>query len=420
MNTGWQRVLGLSCIRLTGVVLQTVILLVVGRIAGPAGVGTLQLFLAWTCSLGELAAAGLPTHAMRRMVQADECRASALQYFAKATSRLAGVWLVLMLVAFVLYAFGWIQSGLHLGFVAVSVFCFALYRIASESLKAVGQVDASVLVESALPPVVAGTVIGTRYFLYGEITSLDVIGAFSAGFFITAFVLVLRLLKYLGGMSNRRAVAPNIAWQEHAPYWVTALVSIGFLNYPFLVLPYFATLAEIGSFAFAFKLLNLSTTILLMLGAIYGPRFAKSALSGDKFGARRLLGQTQKLSLMLYVPMVVVLLVGYPFIHPLFGDGFGDALPILLVLAIGQLCGAMTGLSGQLLNMSGEGAKEMNIQLATLAIAIGLTSLAGNAFGAMGIAMVYSLTISLKSIASLWTAYQLVGRDSPHFTKELV
>ncbi|MFT4797994.1 MAG: O-antigen/teichoic acid export membrane protein [Candidatus Azotimanducaceae bacterium] len=194
----------------------------------------------------------------------------------------------------------------------------------------------------------------------------------------------MRLLRLLGGASNRRAAAPILTWREHSPYWVTALVSIGFLNFPFLVLPYLAPLTEIGAFAFAFKLLNLSTTILLMLSANYGPGFARCAAAGDKAGARKLLVQTQQLSMLLYVPLVAILISSFQWIHPLFGEGFGQGFSILLVLAAGQLVSAMTGLSGQLLNMSGAGANEMNIQLASLLLALSLTPISGDHFLIIG------------------------------------
>lgn len=127
----WQRIVRLTGLRLTGIILQTGILMLVGRLAGPAGVGSLQRFLAWTCSIGELTAAGLSTHAMRQMVSAQKSPASAVQYFTQAASRLSLIWLLIMVVAFFGYWQGYIESALELGMTAVAAFCFVLLCIVS-------------------------------------------------------------------------------------------------------------------------------------------------------------------------------------------------------------------------------------------------------------------------------------------------
>lgn len=405
--------LGLTtCLRLSGVALQTLIIMVVGRLVGPAGVGALQVFLTWTCSLGETAAAGLPTQAMRNLANMDSDRAQAGLFFKAAAKRMAVIWLTLMLGATAGLYLGLIESVLELSLIAVSVFCFGLYRIVSESLKAFRDVDFSVLVESSLPPLVAAITLAAFYGLELPITINLVLSAFALGFFVTACVLILRLIKLMGGFYTLKGTADTLDWQEHAPFWVSAIVSIAFLNYPFFVLPYFADLTEIGTFALAFKLLNICTTILLLLGAIFGPKFSQLTKQGDFDGAAELLKTSRMLSLVAFTPIGLALIALFPVIHPWFGEGFANGFDLLLILMIGQLFNAATGLSGQFLNMAGAGALEMKIQIISLLIAACMTPLAGALGGAMGIAIVYSVTVVLRSTGSLWYANRLVAPRS--------
>ncbi len=57
--------LAMAASRGAGLALQFLVQVVVGTLAGPAGLGVLQLFMSWSCILGEVLALGLPARAMR-------------------------------------------------------------------------------------------------------------------------------------------------------------------------------------------------------------------------------------------------------------------------------------------------------------------------------------------------------------------
>lgn len=413
MNVGLKKILATSALRFSGVALQTLVLIFVGRIAGPAGVGALQVFLTWTCSLGEGAAAGLPTQAMRQLANLKDDTAAAKAFLLAAVRRMLLVWATLMCSFAGFWIFGATNSAPELALIATSVFCFALYRIVSDGLKAFRYVDFSVLVESSLPPLTAGLALFVLVLTGTPLTIVSVLACFTLGFVVTALVIVLRFATILKGRGNKVSRATSIAWREHTPFWVSALISIAFLNFPFFVLPYYADLDEIGAFALAFKLLNIATTILLLLGAIFGPKFSQLAERKDAAGARIVLAQSRKLSLAVFLPIAIGLPVLFPFVHPWFGEGFAGGIEFLLILLIGQLCNAATGLSGQFLNMSGAGSTEMKIQICTVSFALLLTPFAGSLSGAIGIAWIYSTTVVLRSLASLYFAQRILNSRFP-------
>jgi O-antigen/teichoic acid export membrane protein len=429
-------VINLTVVRMLGVVLQVLILLVVGRLAGPQGVGMLQLFSVWTGTLGELTASGLPTHAMRRLATrtTDRDARATRNFLAACMQRMALVWLLVMLALAALLPFlssdvaanvagdaTLVWQGTNGYLLALAILAFAVTRLTSDSLKARSSINTGVLGESAGPPLVAALVLLVQWQLNNRIDSGDIIAAFTTGFVITALALLACLL------AATRAVAPNAAsnmkaqpeaseaaidmhWQSHAPLWLTALVSIAFLNYPFLVLPHFASMAEVGTFAIAFKLLNLVTTIIIMLAAIYGPRFARCELTADFQLARTLLRQSQVISLVLYLPVVVVMLLSYEHLHPLFGQGFAGGVKFLGILAIGQGINAACGLTGPMLNMMGQGKTELATIMIITCIAVLLTPWAGTTYGAVGIAVIYSGAITAKNLLSYCLAMRYLNR----------
>lgn len=426
----------LAFLRMAGVGMQMLILLVIGRVAGPQGVGVLQAFNAWTCTLGEVSAVGLPTYAMQRLSRLfHQKEIGALWRLILAFMlKIACAWGLLMVL---LFAFMLLSQSLLPGaamptqninviYLAMASLGFALTRLASESLKAGMRTRIAVLLESSAPPSVAALYLAVVWVDGRPITGDEILAAFTAGFLATAvcllLILLVPLLRKLPRDSvhvSRQGIAqttkllslPRVEFTDHAPLWVTAIVSIVFLNYPFLVLPYFASMADTGAFALAFKLLNLITTILLMLSAVYGPRFAQAGDRQDFVGAARLLRQSQWVSLTLYLPVVILLLLGFDGIHPWFGEGFAAGFGFLLILAVGQLVNATTGLAGALLNMMGQGKQEMAISLITLALMALATPVIGMQFGAQGIVGIYAFAVAFKSIGSYCLAKNFVNKD---------
>jgi O-antigen/teichoic acid export membrane protein len=432
--------INLTVVRMLGVVLQMLILLVVGRLTGPQGVGMLQLFNVWTCILGEFTASGLPTHAMRRLATrtADRDAPATRNFLAACMQRMALVWLLVMLALAALLPFlssdiasdvtgnvagdaTVVWQGTNGYLLALAIFAFAVTRLTSDSLKARSSINTGVLGESAGPPLVAALVLLVQWQLNNRIDSGDIIVAFTTGFVITALALLACLLAATRAVpataaSNMKAqpeaseAAIDMHWQSHAPLWLTALVSIAFLNYPFLVLPHFASMAEVGTFAIAFKLLNLVTTIIVMLAAIYGPRFARCELTADFQLARTLLRQSQVVSLVLYLPVVAVMLLSYEHLHPLFGQGFAGGVKFLGILAIGQGINATCGLTGLMLNMMGQGKTELATIMIITCIALLLTPWVGATYGAVGIAAIYSGAIAAKNLLSYCLAMRYLNR----------
>ena len=391
---------GIFSLRASGILLQMLVLLLVGRIIGPAGVGAMQTFLSWTTTLGETAAAGLPVEAMRRYARKGP---GERQLFRDYLRRIGSLTLLVFAGGCLALLAELLELGAALAPLLLSVPAFAVARLGAEGLKARGRIVFGIAVETAGSPALAFLTLTAGYLNWLTITPVMITGAYAAGFLAAACMLALRLYADLSASGD----APPLKWVDHSPFWITSLVSIVFLNLPFLLLPLFASAEEIGAFALAFKLLNIVTTILIMLGALYGPKFARCAQDDDIAGMFGLLRQTQLVSAALYLPVALMLILFYDRIHPIFGPGFESGGAFLIALAVGQGVNAATGLPGLMLNMSGHGRTEAIILSIALALALAATLVAGAALGAEGIAWVCAAAAAGKSIAS-WTAAHLL------------
>ena len=177
-------------------------------------------------------------------------------------------------------------------------------------------------------------------------------------------------------------------------------------------MPWLVSVDDVGEFAVAHKLVNVITTLLILLAAVYSPRFARAAAAARFDEARRLQRETQYLSLARFTPVWASLLILADPRAWLFSLGERDLLPFLLILGAGQLINAATGLCGVMLNMSGAPQLETRIlsicTLLTLVAAVGL----GSARGALGIAAASAGGIALRNLASYVMALRHLERSA--------
>jgi O-antigen/teichoic acid export membrane protein len=396
--------------------LQLAVQVAVGALSGPAGLGLLQLFTSWTCIAGEILARGLPASTMRLTAVAWEredtaaCRGQ-LRFAVVKILRGSAVGLpVALIVLLLVQAWGSLSlvspMGLALVSVAVAAPLFALLRLGADALKAVDAALQAITLENLVAPAVM-LLVCALFWLRGEgMGPVALLGAGIAGFALAMAALWRALLKRLPQpVQPAAAVAQgSIPASETRALWANSVLSILFMHLPFLLLPWFADPAEIGVFAVAHKLVNIITTLLILLAAVFAPSFARAAGRQDRDALRTLLWQTQCLSLAIFVPLIGFLLVAGGQLTGLFNLPENSLLPYIVALAAGQLVNAATGLPGVLLNMAGAARRELNTLLAALAFAALLAPGVGAFYGAEGIAWLFSAALALKNLASFAVA----------------
>jgi O-antigen/teichoic acid export membrane protein len=92
-----------------------------------------------------------------------------------------------------------------------------------------------------------------------------------------------------------------------------------------------------------------------------------------------------------------------------FGSIYRDAAPILAVLAAANVVNVVCGPCSQLLIMSGHQRTLNLITLVNCVFCLGAGTLAALHVGALGVASVYALGLTMQGIAGAWAAERLVG-----------
>lgn len=431
-----QQVFKLITFRGLGVALQVLMQFAIARVGGAAAIGLMQIYQTWTCVLGETTALGLPTQTMKSVSLDSESNTIVLR-IKRSLRTLFLAWLVVAGLAVIasFTAPNWISFSIGSQLALLwSVLCFAVLRVSAEALKAMNHSTEAVLSENAIVPLLV-TVFCLLLVANGIEPAEKVMGMvpigealiYAASVFLTlstVYSLTCCLInarnKFVNAEPKRQTslstmpeMAVTLFTGETRFFWGTAILSIAFLNLPFLLMPWFGSVEEIGLFALAFKCINPISTILIMLGAIFGPRFAQAfCRDRGKKKLRSLLWQSQLISVGLYLPILLPILFFAESILVLFGDEFRDAKIYLFILAAAQLVNALTGLSGNMLNMVGLGKTEFHGSLIFCGIAIFLGIWAGTVYGLEGVAITYSAALAGKNLWSYFFALKVCGAGS--------
>jgi O-antigen/teichoic acid export membrane protein len=390
--------------------------LAVGSMAGASALGVLQLFTSWTCIAGEILGLGLPTRAMRlvSVAYAEQQGDVIRQLLREARRKIIRLWFLLVLLAAVPLAlllggetapdwthYSWLLIG-----AALAAPFFSLLRLYAESLKATGAAMAAVTLESLTSPMALLLVCAVCWLTGQALITITLLIAFSLSLVVTPLALHSKLRQQLallppGASLHGKVKSSSAATRgELLSLWGIGVLSIGFLHLPFIVLPFYADAAQIGVFAVAHKLINVVTTLLLLLAAVFGPAFARQAAQYDAAGMLSLLRRTQLISTAVFLPVSLTLIALANPLGRLFGEDFGDLRIYLVILTAGHLINAATGLAGVLLNMAGAASKELSTLVIAMIFALGASAWVGPEFGAIGLACVFSGSIALKNIAS--------------------
>lgn len=414
---GLGRALPALMVRGGGLGLQFLMSVVIARVLGAEGMGLYTLYLTWMVLFGDLVSLGMPIYALRTVAALRaRSQGQAIKPFVQ-----RALVLVLALGALFLLLPGlaaapvanWIAGDARLApafaSAAVGAWLFVGLRILAEVLKGAGATQHGIFVESATIPLVVLSVLPVLAWQGG----VDRVGmlwlhvtAIGVAFALAAALWQARSRHLSGaGAESVPAYSPAL-W----PMWGGTLLNIAYVSLPLMLLPRFATVAELGQFGVAFRLMNLVTVIMVTLTAVYGPQFAAAYALRDVARLRLLMKRSQQLSLLLIAPFLVVFTLGAEPVLGLFGPEFRNAKLLLWILAVGQLVNAGTGLIGYLLNMVHQERTEFLILLGTVGLMLVGMMVAGSTLGAVGIALIYSGGLILKNLLSVIFALRYLNR----------
>jgi O-antigen/teichoic acid export membrane protein len=222
-----------------------------------------------------------------------------------------------------------------------------------------------------------GTSAGQAMMLTGATVVIAMIGIGAHSWKIFAGMLTAR-----AKLDNRREWLA-VSW----PLFLMAAVQELLNQLDLILLGVLSNATEAAHFAVAFRLASLVSFGLMAIGTVSGPLIASAYNRGDRGELSQIARLTARSATLFALLMSLFLAaVGRPALG-LFGDGFEDAYPILLILIVGGLANSFTGTVGYFLIMTGSERSALHILTGGLIVSLVCNMILIPMLGALGAAI---------------------------------
>lgn len=190
--------------------------------------------------------------------------------------------------------------------------------------------------------------------------------------------------------------------------WASSLSSTGLIWADTLLLGFFAN-PEIGVYNVATRLVTVAIFVLAPINAAFGPYIAYLYHQEQLTEVRRVYAVATGWVVRLSLPAFVALLVLPGDLLRVFGGEVATGAAVTVILALGHLVNAATGPCGTVLNMSGRVALNMADNVAALVLNMLLNVLFIPAYGIVGAATAWSVSLIVVNVARVFQVRRLIG-----------
>jgi O-antigen/teichoic acid export membrane protein len=281
---------------------------------------------------------------------------------------------------------------------ALAVGGLLVQRLSSAVLKSIGRPNLGVLLDAAFYPLVVLACALVMHAGSGGVTIEGLRLSYAASIWGAALIGVLLTWRNPNAVRSALSAPRRTA---RAMYVEIAAVTLGAAaqavaaNAPLTLAPLFLSDAEIGEFGLALRVAGFAATILISLAAYFGPAFTR-ADSGEEL--RQLRRRSQYACLILYLPVPAAVLAFPTDWLEQISQGLGAIKGLVLLLSVGFLVNAATGLAPTLLIMRGWSSNFSRIRVVAAALTVCALLVGGSVGGAVGMALGTSAAMTLENV----------------------
>jgi hypothetical protein len=377
-------------VRIIGSLLQLGLSLVLAHIGGTALLGRFLFFVA-IVNLCVAIGGGMPSLMLRYASRDSVDRNPEVGWLWRHSLELS------LLCCVVGVGFG-LAGNAFVRDAALAVGGLLVQRLSSAVVKSIGRPNLGVLLDAAFYPMV---VLAFALVMHAGSESVTIEGlrlSYVASIWGAAIIGVL--LPWRSRNAIRSALSaprrtPRAMYVEIAAVTLGAAAQAVTANAPLTLAPLFLSDAEIGEFGLALRVAGFATTILISLAAYFGPAFARAESAEE---LRQLRRRSQYACLILYLPVPAALLALPTVWLEQISEGLGSIKGLVLLLSVGYLVNAATGLAPTLLIMRGWASNFSRIRVVAATLTVCVLLVGGSVAGAAGMALGTSATMTVENL----------------------
>ena len=389
--------------RVTGLVFALSASVLLSRLLGLSGFGAYMIALGYASIASIVIRFGFDLAGQRfAAVYLDQARTGHLRGFV-ATGMTAIVlgWLVMAASLFFAWESGWsairsLSPLLVASAVALSLL-MALTGFLSVLLRVFDRVFESQLYEQLLRPLLLILFLCGAMLIGVTLAPDRAMMLTVAGLGLPLVMMLIRVRNLIRNLPPQdREMSDRSTWVRVGLVLLLMAVLQEVLNQiDLILLGMLGNNAEAGLLAAAQRLSALSVFGLAAIAAVAGPRIAAAFHRGDHAEVAAIARLSARISFASAVAIGGILALAGPWILAVWGSEFTTAMPLLLVLLLGAMVNAATGLAGLLVILTGHERVAMICVGATLVVVVAAELVLIPAYGAMGAAIGSALGLSM-------------------------
>ena len=295
-----------------------------------------------------------------------------------------------------------------LRWMSLSILPFALLNLQAESLKGLKRILDAMLVQGI------GVPLTSLLLIVPLADSHGVIGVGMAYFAGTVLIAVLGMWAWHRAIAGHAALTATFPfgelWKSCKPMILVLIVHRAILPWaPLFLLGIWASSEEVGIFGAASRVAMLVSFMLVTLNNVAAPKFAELYAKGDMESLGRTARRSAMLITLLASPVLLALIIGGHWVMAMFGAGFEQGAPILIILSAGQFVNALTGSVGYLLIMCGNESKLQTLTIWTTILMLMVSLFIIPYWGSLGAALASSMAVVVGNIWSVLVVRRELG-----------
>ena len=402
---------------IVSVVLGLLNQIILARLLGASGVGEILLVLSVINVSARFSKFGLDGAMMRfiPMYQEknDAAKIKGTIFFALKFS----LSLSFVFVFFIIYFSQYISSNIFhveglsrlLMIVAIALPANVIRSVIGGVLKGYRETFKALLPECVILPFTR--IVIFLLLILNEISVVYAIAAFVLGEFLALIISIVFILSSLSKIRHVKHETENSKVLGVASTMIfTNLTMIIYMQASLWVISYYLSTEAVGIYGVVYRLVRVVSFALMSFATIVPPLISASYTLNDHSELRRLIGESSRWILTLAMPIILFLILEGKFIlEYAYGEKFAAGYSVLLILCLGQLINAGSGLVGMVMQMTGGHKALMRITLFWGVVSILLNIMLVQSIGIEGAAFSTAFCLAMVNIVSVIVVYKKIS-----------
>jgi O-antigen/teichoic acid export membrane protein len=398
-----------------------VLMVVLGRLYGPAGVGVLALAQSILLGAGIIANYGMDNGLMKFVGQ-DQPHINTTKLLRWSVGISLSVSLVIGLAIFFgrkilgdLFQNEYLSTVL-IG-IAIAVPAFTLGYLLSGFFKGIQRPATACLLEGGIIALVSALLVSILNLIVSG-NDLATIGfAYAIAAWLVFFYGAFKIFRWFTKIERNKSytsesedkVLKKRFFSTSHEFFVMSLANLVQTVISMLIAGWMLSSEDLGLFKSSQQTAMLISFVLIVNNAILPPRFAKLNYTGQFKELEKLARKGASLGILVASPLIIVCLFFPHSVLTFIGAGFAEAVPLLRLLALAQIVNLATGSVGFMLAMSGHERIMRNIAWLSSVVGVLLLFALIPPFGAMGAAVGVAVILVMQNLIAVFFVWQRLG-----------